>query len=87
MNKRETVKNIRLYLTQDEGAGVNDDDRVSSYIHEFIGSVVKELIRTGSTVGYEELTAALYRLGENTDDAEVRQRCGELIVMLRNKKH
>lgn len=66
---------------------MNDDERVSGYINEFIGSVVKGLIRSGSAISYEQLTAALYRLGETADDAKVRQRCKELIVTLRNKKH
>jgi hypothetical protein len=87
MSEHRTVKQVRPDSERGKGADVSDEDRVSGYIYEFIGSAVKELIRSGRTISYEELTLILHRLSEDTGDARIRQRCREFISMLMNKKH
>jgi hypothetical protein len=65
----------------------NGGQKIPDEIHQLIGNVAKELIRSGRSLTLDELTRALHRLSETAKDSAVRERSREIIALLLKRMH
>ncbi len=65
----------------------SDGRKIPDDIHQIIGRLAKELIRSGRSLTLDELTRSLHHLSETAQDTEVRERSREIIAFLLKRMH
>ncbi len=65
----------------------HDDDDVAAEVRKVTGQVVMALLEPGKTLHLHQIIGRLWRMGNSTDDARVREACLEAIRLLARKMH